>query len=170
MLSWKGESTISQTGNASPSTQTGPSGDANKPKTILVIDDNILIVKTLGWKLKEAGYKVITARDGGEGVSLARKERPDLIVLDIMFPPDVGHGGGVPWDGFLIMDWLKRMEEAKNIPVVVMTSGDPAKYKDRAMSAGANGFFHKPIEMRDFLGTIQNILGPEPPKGLGQAA
>ena len=148
----------------SASTQTGPSGDSNTVKTVLVVDDNLLIIKTLGWKLKGAGYRVITAADGGEAVSLARKERPDLIILDILYPPDVSHGGGVPWDGFLIMNWLKRMDEAKDIPVIFITSGDPAKYKDRALQAGAHSFFHKPLEMEEFMGTIQTILGAEPPK------
>src|SRR5258708_32495903 len=108
-----------------------------KRKRILVVDDSPIILKTLSMKLKASGYDVLTAEDGAVAVSTARRERPDLILLDIAFPPDVAHGGGVPWDGFLIMDWLHRMDEAKNIPIVIITGGDPERYKARSMAARA---------------------------------
>jgi len=90
-------------------------------KKILVVDDSPIILKTMTMKLKSQGYEVLTAEDGSKAVSTARRERPDLILLDITFPPDVAHGGGVAWDGFLIMDWLKRMDEAKDIPIFIIT-------------------------------------------------
>ncbi len=130
-------------------------------KRILVVDDNEVIVKTLSMKLESAGYEVIKAEDGSEAVSAARREKPDLIVLDISFPPDVAHGGGVSWDGFLIIDRLKRINEARNVPVIVITGGEAAKYKDRALKAGAIAFFHKPIENDELLATIQKALGSE---------
>ncbi len=98
-------------------------------KKILVVDDSPLILKLMSLKLTANGYDVITAEDGGTAVSTVRKEKPDLILLDISFPPDVGHGGGVAWDGFLIMTWLQRLEEAKHIPIIVITGGEPANTK-----------------------------------------
>ena len=80
---------------------------------ILVVDDNLVVVKTAELKLKQAGFEVLTAREGGDAVSKVRMERPDLIVLDIGFPPDVGNGGGVAWDGLIIMQWLRRLDEAR---------------------------------------------------------
>jgi CheY-like chemotaxis protein len=148
-----------QTSSPSTAFVTAPNG-----KKILVVDDNPVIIKTLSFKLKAAGYTVISALDGGEAVSSTRKEKPDLILLDINFPPDVSHGGGVPWDGFLIMNWVRRMDEAKHVPIIIITSGDPAKYKDRALAEGAHSFFHKPIEMQELMTTVQKILGTEPPK------
>ena len=130
-------------------------------KKILVVDDNPVILKTLSMKLTAAGYDVLTAVDGGEAVSLARHERPDLILLDISFPPDVANGGGVPWDGFLIISWLRRLEEAKNIPVIIITGGEPEKYKGRALAAGAANFFHKPIEHEGLLAAIHQTLGDQ---------
>src|SRR5438105_5151015 len=127
-----------------PSVMTSPQMAMNRKK-ILVVDDSAVILKTLSMKLKASGYDVLTADDGAVAVSTARRERPDLILLDISFPPDVAHGGGVPWDGFLIMDWLHRMDEAKDIPVIIITGGDPEKFKARSMAAGAIGFFHKPL-------------------------
>jgi CheY-like chemotaxis protein len=131
-------------------------------KKILVVDDCEVVVKTLSMKLTANGYDVLTAEDGSEAVSTARKEKPDLILLDLSFPPDVAHGGGVGWDGFVIMEWLQRMEEAKNIPVIVITGGDPEKYKARALAAGATSFFHKPIDNDELLTLIGKTLGQPP--------
>ena len=127
-------------------------------KKILVVDDNLVILKTVSMKLTANGYDVVTAEDGAGAVSAVRKEKPNLILLDLSFPPDVAHGGGVPWDGFLIMNWLRRLEEAKNIPIIVITGGDPAKCKDRALAAGAASFFHKPIDNDALLTVIRQTL------------
>lgn len=128
------------------------------PKKILVVDDNAVVLKSLTLKLKANGYEVITAADGSEAVGSARREKPDLILLDINFPPDVAHGGGVVWDGFKIIDWLNRLDLAKKVPIVVITGGDAAKYKDRAIAAGAVGFFQKPIDNEELLATIKKSL------------
>ena len=100
-------------------------------------------------------------RTAAAAVSAVRQEKPDLILLDLSFPPDVAHGGGVAWDGFLIMNWLQRLEEAKNIPIIVITGGDPAKCKDRALAAGAADFFHKPIDNDELLAVIRQTLGED---------
>ena len=89
-------------------------------KKLLVVDDNEVIVKTISVKLQSAGFQVFSASDGAEAVSLVRKEKPDLILLDLGFPPDIG---GVPWDGFRIMEWLRRVDESKKIPIIVITGG-----------------------------------------------
>ena len=133
------------------------------PKKILIVDDSTIILKALSMKLKAAGYAVLTAQDGSEAVSLARRERPDIILLDISFPPDVGHGGGVAWDGFLIMNWLHRMDELKNVPIVIITGAEPEKYKARALEAGATHFFHKPLDNDELLAVVRRTLGDEVP-------
>jgi len=131
-------------------------------KRILIVDDSTIILKTLSMKLKSNGYEVLTAADGGTAVSLVRREKPDLILLDISFPPDVAHGGGVAWDGFLIMSWLGRMEEAKNIPIMIITGAEPEKFKERAMAAGAVGYFQKPINNEELLASIRETIGEAP--------
>src|ERR1041385_5681334 len=70
------------------------------------------------------------------------------------------HGGGVPWDGFLIINWLQRIDDARSIPVIVITGNDAATYKDRALKAGAVGFFQKPINNEDLLAAINQALTP----------
>ena len=124
-------------------------------KKILIVDDDAVIIKTTSAKLKSQGYQVTAAVDAAEAVSAVRQDKPDLILLDISFPPDVG---SVDWDGFKIMAWLQRMDEAKNIPVIIITGGDPAKYKDRSLATGAVAFFHKPIEHDELLTVIAETL------------
>jgi len=126
---------------------------------ILVVDDNAFILKTLSFKLKANGFDVSTALDGAEAVSAARKLKPDLILLDVSFPPDVAHGGGVAWDGFLIMEWLRRSDELKNIPIIVITGGDPVIYEKRALDSGAVAFFHKPLDHDGLIDVIHRTLG-----------
>ena len=125
-------------------------------KKILVVDDNEIVIKTITLKLRGAGYQVITAMDGSEAVAMARKEIPDLILLDVTFPPDVG---GVPWDGFRIMEWFHRLDTAKKIPVIVITGNEDPKTKERATAAGAVAFFQKPLEHDYLLKVIRATLG-----------
>src|ERR1041385_8732559 len=125
-------------------------------KKILIVDDNAIILKTLSLALKQHEFEIVTALDGSEAVGAVRRERPDIIVLDISFPPSFG---AVDWDGFRIMQWLKRVEEAKNVPFIVITGGEAAKYKDRALKEGAAAFFHKPINNDEFIATIQKLTG-----------
>jgi two-component system, OmpR family, KDP operon response regulator KdpE len=131
-------------------------------KKILVVDDSPVILKMMSMKLTANGYDVATAEDGGAAVSAVRTEKPDLILLDLSFPPDVAHGGGVGWDGFLIMTWLRRQEEAKHIPIIVISGGEPAKFEARARAAGASGFFHKPIDNDALLTIIRDTLAKSP--------
>jgi CheY-like chemotaxis protein len=128
-------------------------------KKILVVDDDAVIVSGLSAKLKAGGYDVVAAADGSEAVSTTRREKPDLIILDITFPPDVAHGGGVAWDGFLIIQWLRRLEEGRNVPIIIITGGEAEKYKDRSLATGAVDFFQKPINNDELLSAINRILG-----------
>ena len=125
-------------------------------KKILVVDDNEIVIKSITLKLQGAGYQVITAMDGSEAVAMARKESPDLILLDINFPPDVG---GVPWDGFRIMEWFHRLDASKKIPIIVMTGSEDPKWKERATAAGAVAYFQKPLEHDYLLKVIRATLG-----------
>ncbi len=130
-------------------------------KRILVVDDNEVVVGALSMKLEAAGYDVLKASEGSEAVATVRKEKPDLILLDISFPPDVAHGGGIPWDGFAIIQWLGRIGEATGIPIIVISGGDAAKHKERSLKAGAVAYFEKPVNNEDLLATIQQNLEPK---------
>jgi CheY-like chemotaxis protein len=124
-------------------------------KKILVIDDNESILKTTSMKLQSAGYQVFTALDGSEGVAAVRTVKPDLVLLDIAFPPDVS---GMSWDGFRIMDWLHRVDETKKIPIIVISGVVEEKNKQRATTAGAVAFFSKPVNFDEMIKVIRATL------------
>ena len=127
-------------------------------KRILIADDSVVFLKALSGLLQAKGYQVLTAADGASVISIVRREKPDLILLDINFPPDVAHGGGVSWDGFRIMYWLRRMDEAKRVPIIVITAGDLAKERDRCGAFEVAGFFRKPVDHDELLATIRRAL------------
>lgn len=128
-------------------------------KKILVVDDDAVVIRGLSIKLEANGFEVVTALDGAAAVTAVRTQRPDLILLDLNFPADMG---GVSWDGFLIMEWLKRLEEATNVPIFVITGGDRKQYEARALAAGATAFFHKPIDHDELFRLIRQTLNLEP--------
>ena len=134
------------------------STDAAPKQKILVIDDNEIILKTTSMKLQSSGYQVFTALDGSEGVALVRKEKPNLVLLDITFPADVG---GVSWDGFRIMDWLHRVDETKKIPIIIISGVVEEKNKKRATDSGAIAFFPKPVNFDEMLKVIRATLAGE---------
>ncbi len=125
-------------------------------KKILIVDDNEVVIKTITLKLQGAGYQVIGAMDGSEAVAAARRESPDLILLDISFPPDVG---SVEWDGFRIMEWFHRLDTAKKIPIIIITGSEDPKAKERATNAGAVAFFQKPLEHDFLLKVVRATIG-----------
>lgn len=135
-----------------------PIGQGRK---ILVVDDNEVVLKAFEMKFSALGFKVLKAVDGAAAVSSARHEKPDVIILDINFPPEVG-SSGLQWDGFNIMQWLQRFKEVAEIPVIIITSGDPEKLRNRAMAAGAVAFFQKPINHEELLLSVRRTLRPKP--------
>lgn len=131
-------------------------------KKILIVDDSKVVVAALSMRLTAAGYSVLSAAEGGDAVSIARHERPDAIVLDVSLPPDVGFDGGVAWDAFLIMDWLRRLDPNWTVPIIVMTGTQDERLCQRAMDSGAVAFFFKPIDPEQLLEVIQKVLGEVP--------
>jgi CheY-like chemotaxis protein len=129
-------------------------------KKILAVDDNPVVLKALAGVLEPAGYRVFTALDASEAFHIVRAEKPDLFLLDIFFPPDVV-GTGNTWDAFRILQWLKRMGEAKDTPVIVISVAEPEKYKNLCLAAGARAFLHKPVDPRELVAAVQKILDPE---------
>ena len=143
-----------------PEASPDPVNDVNRKK-ILIVDDNAVILSALSAKLKAHGYMPITAADCSEAISIVRQEQPDLILLDISFPPDIA-GGGVLWDGFRLIEWLSRFVEVRNTPVIIITGSEEPDFKKRSLEAGAIAFFRKPVESDELLTVIRQTLGGSP--------
>jgi DNA-binding response OmpR family regulator len=118
-------------------------------KKILIIEDEEAIRFILEKRLSDAGYFVISAEDGIEGLNKLRKENPDLIVLDLMLP-------GL--DGYQICSLIKRDRRYAHIPVLILTARIQQKDYEMAMAVGADAFLTKPFESQVLLSKIAELL------------
>ena len=116
-------------------------------KKILVVDDELDVAKALKIRLKANGYNVVLAYDSIQGYTMANKEKPDLIILDIMIP-----GGG----GFVVAERLKQSTATHHIPIIFLTGISGGE--DRAYKAGATGYLMKPYHPEKLLETIHDAL------------
>jgi DNA-binding response OmpR family regulator len=119
-------------------------------KKILIVDDDPQLLLGLTPRLKANGYSVVTAADAIAALGVARKETPDLIILDLGLP------GG---DGFLVLERLRNMAELSAIPVIVLSARDPGDNKRRALNGGAVAYFQKPPDNHELLAAIRQALG-----------
>lgn len=125
-----------------------------KPR-ILVIEDNEQNMYLLTFLLNRSGQEVLQARDGRQGIALARKENPDLILLDIQLPE---------MDGYTVAREIKTDPALAAIPIVAVTSYAMVGDREKAMNAGCSGYIEKPINPDTFLDQITAFL-PGMPQG-----
>lgn len=119
-------------------------------KKILIVDDSRLFRQEAEFILRSEGYEVLSADDGNEGFGSAQKNRPDLIILDLIMPEV---------DGLLTCMNLKKDRRTKNIPIIMCTSHNPIESIDKAKDAGAIDFIAKPVNFDMLKMKITKILG-----------
>jgi DNA-binding response OmpR family regulator len=122
---------------------------ASVGKKILIIDDDPVLLRILRALLTTSNYETVVAADAISGMSAARKEKPDLIILDIGLP------GG---DGFLLMDRFKKLGPLAFVPVIVLSGRDPQRAREPALQAGAEAFLTKPPDHNELLAAIRKAL------------
>ncbi len=125
-------------------------------KTILVVDDDPDIVETTKTILETAGYKVVTASNGTEGLAKAKEVKPALVVLDVMMDKET--------EGFHVAYELRKDEGTKNIKILVLTAvGQKSGFKFGAETDGdylpVDGFMEKPLEPKALLAKTAELLG-----------
>ena len=118
-------------------------------KKILVIEDNENNLYLIRFMLEKNGYQVIEAREGLAGVTLAIKEKPDLILMDIQLP-DI--------NGMEATRRIRVSEAGDKIPIVAVTSYAMVGDREKALDAGCTGYIEKPIDPETFIGKIQQFL------------
>ena len=118
-------------------------------KKILIVDDDADIRIGLNARLRANGYETAFAEDGLGALTVARKEDPDLILLDIGLP------GG---DGFVVLKRLRSHTSLRMKPVIVLTAREPASTEKKALDAGATAFFQKPADNQALLDAIATAL------------
>lgn len=119
-------------------------------KTILFIEDEAALQKTLSEVLKQEDYKVMNALDGESGLNLAKLEKPNLILLDLILPK---------MNGFDVLAALKNSPETKDIPVIVMTNLENLENVEKAIESGATTYLCKAqYSLTEILEKIKKIL------------
>jgi len=116
---------------------------------ILVIEDNEQNLYLMRFLLEKNGFTVIEATDGISGVELAKKEKPDLILLDIQLPR---------MDGYSVAREIKNNAALNKTPIVAVTSYAMAGDRERAIASGADGYIEKPIDPDKFIEQITKHL------------
>ncbi|MFZ2970287.1 MAG: response regulator [Minisyncoccia bacterium] len=123
---------------------------AKNKKTILIVEDDRYLLKAYVIKTEKAGFDVLTATNGREGLEIAKEKKPDLIILDLLLP-------GV--DGFEFLKIIKKDEELKNIPVITISVLGQKIDQERALSLGAEAYFIKTdFKLEEIIEKIKEYL------------
>jgi DNA-binding response OmpR family regulator len=120
-------------------------------KTVLLVDDDNDIIESMRTVLESRGYKVMVARDGNAGLTVAEREDPDLIVLDMMMPKK---------SGFLVLEKLKGRPGGL-IPTIMITGNEGSRHRAYAEMLGVRDYIRKPFAMEKLVKSIEQILGVE---------
>jgi two-component system cell cycle response regulator DivK len=116
---------------------------------VLIIEDNVANMTLATFLLQSAGHSVLSARDAETGLTLARGEQPDLVLMDIQLPG---------MDGLEATALLKKDEATRDIPVIALTALAMKGDEERIRAAGCDGYIAKPLAYKDFLATIATHL------------
>jgi CheY-like chemotaxis protein len=134
-------------------------------KTILVVDDNLVVQTACKRKLESRGFKVEVAADGASSVHMMRLARPDLLLVDLDLP-DKDTFSPVQWDGFTVIEWMHRLHSNHSVPFIMLTSSRDPAHRTKAMAHGAAGFFTKSEDFQGVITLIESILtSPGPAAG-----
>src|SRR5690349_9645717 len=116
---------------------------------VLVVDDDEVVLRAFEIKLRSSGFEVITTKEYASATSLAQKNKPDVIVLDVNFEMTEVNAG-LQWDGFNVGQWMKRFQEIAKTPVIFISVSAPEKWKKKALETGAAAYYQKPIDFAAF--------------------
>lgn len=120
-------------------------------KKILIVEDETALQKMLSDVLSQEGYETLSALNGKDGLDLARSNKPDLIMLDLIMPR---------MDGFEVLETLKSDKETQKIPVIVLTNLEAMDNINRAIELGATTYLVKAnYELKEVLEKVKQILG-----------
>ncbi|GCE26109.1 DNA-binding response regulator [Dictyobacter alpinus] len=118
-------------------------------RKILVVDDEAVLIEAIAYNLEQSGYLVVTAMDGMSALDIARKESPDLIVLDIMLPG---------MDGLEVCRQLRRDDRTATVPIIMLTAKGEEIDKVVGLEVGADDYVTKPFGRRELLARVRALL------------
>ena len=119
------------------------------PKKVLICDDEPYIRESVSYVAREEGFEVLTAEDGQEALETARRERPDLVFLDLMMPRK---------NGFQVCEALREDDATRGIYVIILTARGQEVDRERGVKVGANEYLTKPFSPRKLRQKMHDIL------------
>jgi DNA-binding response OmpR family regulator len=128
--------------------EAGKSPEKSKQTRILLVDDDYEIIESMRLALEAKGYGVLIARDGNQGLAMAEREDPDLVILDMMMPKR---------SGFLVLEKLRRTRPIP-IKVIMITANEGSRHKVYAEMLGVDDYLRKPFAMDRLLESVETLL------------
>ena len=121
----------------------------NKVRTVMIVDDSVTVRKVTSRLMVRQGFAVATAKDGVDALNQLQTLRPDVVLLDIEMPK---------MDGFEVLRSVRRDQNLKDLPIIMITSRTGEKHKQRAMELGVNQYLGKPFQEAKLLATIEEVI------------
>ena len=116
---------------------------------ILVVDDLRTNAEMVGGLLRNLGYEIQLAHDGEEALAIVRERAPDIVITDIMMPR---------MDGYELCRRMRAMPATALLPVILVTSADPATERVKGIEVGADDFISKPVNWAELFGRVKRLL------------
>ena len=117
-------------------------------KRVLLVDDDPEIIDAIRYALEAKGFQIFIARDGNQGLAMAEREDPDLVILDMMMPKR---------SGFLVLEKLRRTREVP-VRVIMITANEGSRHKAYAEMLGVDDYLRKPFAMDKLVDSVQRLL------------
>jgi len=136
---------------AKKETAADPAAEQTKAtKRILLVDDDGEIIEAMRFALESRGYTILVARDGNQGLAMAEREDPDLVILDMMMPKR---------SGFLVLEKLRRTRPSnERVKVIMITANEGSRHKAYAEMLEVDDYIRKPFAMDKLIEAVQRLL------------
>ena len=127
-----------------------PAETSDSAPRVLIVDDDYEIVESVRYALESKGLVVLVARDGNQGLAMAEREDPDLVILDMMMPKR---------SGFLVLERLRRTRPVP-VKVIMITANEGSRHKAYAEMLGVDDYIRKPFPMDRLMDSVDRLLTP----------
>jgi len=129
-----------------------PDQESPLRKRILLVDDDQEIIESMRIALQAKGYEILLARDGNQGLAMAERESPDLVILDMMMPKR---------SGFLVIEKLRRSNNDAMVKqkIIMITANEGSRHKAYAEMLGVDDYIRKPFAMDRLMDSVERLLG-----------
>lgn len=126
----------------------GTGQSSGSGQRVLLVDDDVEIVESMRFALENAGFQVLVARDGNEGIAMIEHQSPDVLILDMMMPKR---------SGFLVLEQLRR-SSTNPLRIIMITANEGSRHKAYAEMLGVDEYIRKPFPMEKLVETVRSLL------------